>query len=79
MQEKAKMKRLNITIPEELYEELKPIPNKSRLIADALRNQLEKMRRMKLDKLLIEGYKGTQEEDKKLNEEWEEITLEGWK
>lgn len=72
------MNRLNITLPEELYEELKPIPNKSRFIADALRNQFNKIKRMKLDKLLIEGYKATKEEDKKLNEEWEEITLEKW-
>ncbi len=72
------MNRLNITLPEELYEELKPISNKSRFIADALRNQFKKIKRMKLDKLLIEGYKATKEEDKKLNAEWEEITLEKW-
>lgn len=73
------MKRLNITLPEDLYEELKPIPNKSRFITDALRDLLEKERKKKLDKILIEGYKATKEEDRKLNEEWEKITLEKWR
>ena len=72
------MKRLNTTLPEELYEELKPIQNKSRFIAEALRDQFKKIKKLELDKLLIEGYKATKEEDKKLNEEWEEITLEKW-
>ena len=72
------MKRLNITLPAELYEELKPIQNKSRFIAEALRDQFKKIKKLELDKLLIEGYKATKEEDKKLNEEWEEITLEKW-
>ncbi len=68
------MIRLNITLPEELYKELKPIPNKSRFIAETLRDRLERQKKEKLDKLLIEGYKATKEEDKKLNEEWENIT-----
>ena len=68
------MIRLNITLQEELYKELKPIPNKSRFIAETLRDRLERQKKEKLDKLLIEGYKATKEEDKKLNEEWENIT-----
>ena len=72
------MRRLNITLPEELTQDLKTIPNKSRFIADAVKEKLEKERKRRLNELLIEGYKATKEEDKKLNEEWEKITLEGW-
>jgi len=72
------MKRLNITIPEELDRALKTKHNKSRFIAEAIREKLERERKEKMDRLLIEGYKATKEEDKKLNKEWESITLEGW-
>ncbi|MCP2518968.1 hypothetical protein NLB96_00505 [Candidatus Aminicenantes bacterium AC-335-K20] len=72
------MKRLNITIPEELDRALKSKPNKSRFIAEAIREKLEREEKKKLDELLIEGYKATKEEDKRLNKEWENITLEEW-
>lgn len=72
------MKRLNITIPEELSQELETVSNKSRFVADALKEKLERERSKKLDDLLVEAYKSTKEDDKKLNEEWEKITLEGW-
>ena len=55
------MKRLNITLPEELKE------------------KLTRIKKEKMNKLLAEGYKATKEEDKKINEEWENISLEGWK
>jgi len=72
------MKRLNITLPEELCKELETVPNKSSLIAEALKEKMERERKKKLDELLIEGYKAAKAEDKKLNKEWEKITLEGW-
>lgn len=72
------MKRLNITLPEELYEELKPVPNKSRFISEAVKDRLEREKKEKLDKLLVQGYKATKDEDKKINKEWESITLEEW-
>lgn len=72
------MKRLNITLPEELYREIESIPNKSRLIAEALKEKLEREKKKRLVELLIEGYQATKEEERELNEEWEKITLEGW-
>ena len=72
------MKRLNITIADNLYQELESLPNKSRIISEALREKLERDRRKKLDTLLVEGYQAGRNEDKKLTEEWEKITLEGW-
>ncbi|MBA7473771.1 hypothetical protein ES707_09115 [subsurface metagenome] len=73
------MRRLNITLPEEINEQIKSLPNKSRFIAEALKEKLERIEREKLDRLLVEGYKATKEEDKRIDREWEKITLEGWK
>jgi metal-responsive CopG/Arc/MetJ family transcriptional regulator len=73
------MKRLNITIPEEIIEEIKDIPNKSAFISVAIKEKIERINKEKLDKLLIEGYKATCKEDREVNSEWEDITLEDWK
>ena len=73
------MKRLNITLPEKIAQEIQNIPNKSNFIAEAIKEKIEKINRKKLDQLLIEGYKATKGEDKEINQEWEKITLEGWK
>jgi len=73
------MKRLNITLPEEIAQEIKDIPNKSGFISEAVKEKLDRINKEKLDKLLIEGYKATRKEDKEINQEWEKITLEGWR
>lgn len=73
------MKRLNITLPEEIAQEINDIPNKSSFISEAVKEKLERINKEKLDKLLIEGYKATRKEDKESNQEWEKITLEGWR
>ncbi|GAG76809.1 unnamed protein product [marine sediment metagenome] len=73
------MKRLNITLPEEIAQEIKDIPNKSAFISEAVKEKLDRINKEKLDKLLIEGYKATRKEDKEINQEWEKITLEGWR
>ncbi|HCL90757.1 MAG TPA: hypothetical protein DHW70_05510 [Candidatus Atribacteria bacterium] len=73
------MKRLNITLPEEIAQKIKYIPNKSGFISEAVKEKLERIDKEKLDKLLIEGYKATRKEDKGINQEWEKITLEGWR
>ena len=73
------MKRLNITLPEGIAQEIKDIPNKSGFISEAVKEKLERINKEKLDKLLIEGYKATRKEDKEINQEWEKITLEGWR
>jgi len=72
------MKRLNITLPDDLGKELEALPNKSQFIALALREKLEKEKRQKIDRLLIEGYQATKAEDSALNEEWEKATLRDW-
>lgn len=72
------MKRLNITLPEEIVKELHNYKNISRFIAEALKERIDFLKREELDKLLIEDYKMGAEEGKKINEEWEAATLEGW-
>ena len=73
------LKRLNITLPEEIAQDIKYIPNKSGFIAVAIKEKLDRINKEKLDKLLIEGYKATRKEDKEINQEWEKITMEGWR
>ena len=73
------MKRLNITLPEEIAQEIKDIPNKSGFISEAVKEKLDRINKEKLDKLLIEGYKATRKEDKEINQDWEKITLEEWR
>lgn len=72
------MKRLNITLPEELERKLREVPNKSRFIAEALQEKMERMRKEKLDKLLVEGYRATQEEDRKISEAWKSASPDTW-
>lgn len=73
------MVRLNITLPDDLGKELKKVSNKSRFISQVLREKLEKERKQRLDKLLIEGYQHIREEDKILNKEWSIATLKEWR
>ncbi|OGW05041.1 MAG: hypothetical protein A2Z59_01315 [Nitrospinae bacterium RIFCSPLOWO2_02_39_17] len=72
------MKMLSISLSDEIERELENISNKDNFVVDAVKEKLKRERNKILDKLLIEGYKATNEEDKKLNKEWEEITLEKW-
>ena len=72
------MKRLNITVPEELAKELDKIPNKSKFISETLQKELKALKLKKLNSLLIESYKKANDEDHLINTEWENITLEGW-
>ncbi|MFH1454340.1 MAG: hypothetical protein ABIH00_10260 [Armatimonadota bacterium] len=50
----------------------------SRFIAEAVKEKIRQIKREEIDRLLIEGYTSTQEEDKEINAEWEAATLEGW-
>ncbi len=72
------MTRLNITIPDHLVEELSHISNKSKFIALAIEKELKEKKQRELDRLLIEGYQKTRDEDSSLDSEWEEATLESW-
>lgn len=72
------MKRLNITLPDDVAELLSGKPNKSRYIAEALRekNKLEKQERLRA--VLVEGYKSVREDARMVNDEWNDATIKSW-
>ena len=71
------MIRLNVTIPEDLVRELKPIKNKSRFIADALRERFASIRWKRLEAQMIEGYKASAKDDKKISLDWDSAVGDG--
>ena len=72
------MKRLNITLPEKVAEAVEVYHNKSKFIAEAIIEKIEKDKKEKLDMLLIEGYRNEYNYENKMNHDWEDATLEGW-
>ena len=72
------MKRLNITLPERVAEAIEVYHNKSKFIAEAINEKIQKDKKEKLDTLLVEGYRRECSADKKINKEWEDATLERW-
>ena len=72
------MKRLNITLPERVAEAIEVYQNKSKFIAEAINEKIQKDKKEKLDTLLAEGYRRECSADKKINKEWEDATLERW-
>ena len=72
------MARLNISLPNEIARKLASKHNKSRYIALALEEKLERERKEKIENLLLEGYKVTSKEDAKLQANWEKADLEQW-
>ena len=76
---KGPLSPLNITIPEEVAKKLAPIRNKSRFIAEAVKEKIQREKRRKLEKLMIEGYQNSAKEDKDINEVWQQVNSdEGW-
>jgi len=73
------MKRLNIILPDDVALALDGIPDKSRFIAQAIREKLKREGRKGLEVLLEEGYRATSREDHELDEEWKDVTLENWR
>ena len=72
------MTRLNITLPDEIAKKIADIHNKSRFIAEALKEKIERERKETIENLLWEGYKATSDEDAKLQANWERTGLEKW-
>lgn len=72
------MIRLNITLPEEIVRKLANKHNKSRFIAIALEEKLEREKKERIEHLLFEGYSATAKEDANIHADWEKVELEGW-
>jgi metal-responsive CopG/Arc/MetJ family transcriptional regulator len=73
--------RMNITLPKDLANELDAFASpreKSRFIAESLRDRLSRLRREKLEKDLEAGYRARAQEARSLAKEFENVDLEGW-
>jgi metal-responsive CopG/Arc/MetJ family transcriptional regulator len=73
--------RLNVTLPDDLARKLDEIvkpKEKSRFIAETLRQRIEKIQHEELQKALEEGYKARKEESHFIAKDFEAIDLEGW-
>lgn len=71
------MVRMNITMPEIVAKQMSRVPNKSRFIAEAVREKLERMKGSKLEQELIEGYQNVVREDQELNRDWDVTITDG--
>ena len=73
--------RLNITLPIEVAESLSRVtePRKrSRFIAAAIVERIERRQKEKLEKDLEEGYRATRQEALAISKEFKTVDLEGW-
>lgn len=73
------MKRLNITLPDEIAKKIANKHNKSRFIAEALKEKIERDKQKRIEHFLLEGYNATSKEDAELQADWEKAGIEGWK
>ncbi len=73
------MTRLNITLPDEIAQELATKRNKSSFIAEALSEKFEREKQKQMEQALFEGYNETSKEDAELQADWESTEIEGWK
>jgi hypothetical protein len=72
------MRRLNITLPDEVARALNRVANKSRFITEAVMEKMAEEDRRKLDADLSEGYLATRAEDARVDAEWETATTKDW-
>ncbi len=73
------MTRLNITLPDEIAKKIANKHNKSRFIAEALKEKIEREKQKRIENLLWKGYNAASKEDARLRADWEKSEIEGWK
>jgi hypothetical protein len=56
-----------------------PFSTRKEFLVKACRDYLQKVQKQRIDRHLAQACAEAQEEDLAMNEEWEPITLEGWK
>jgi len=73
--------RLNITLPKNLALSLNEVTGsreRSRFIAEAIKQRINQIQKEELDKILEEGYKATANENRIIIKAFEAVDLEGW-
>ncbi len=71
--------RLNITIPRDVFQDLEKLAGsrkRSRFIAEAVKEKIERHRKRELDTLLTEGYRACKQESIELSKEFESMDIE---
>ena len=68
------MVRMNITIPDDVSKELQRVKNKSRFIAQTLREKFINDRKNTLEKKLEEAYRKSAHEDSGLIKDWDTVS-----
>ncbi len=71
------MVRLNITVPDDVGKELRRIKNKSRFIAQTLREKFIHERKKHTEKILENAYKKSSKEDTIVAKEWDSTINDG--
>ena len=73
------MNSIEIYIPEELNNNILQFTNNKQLfIMQAIKDRINKMKKNKLEKQLVEGYKYSAKEDEQLIKDFTHIDLENW-
>ena len=73
--------KVNFTFPEEVVASLRAYVGprrRSAFVAEAVRAKLRQIEQEQLRAALVEGYVERRDEDRSVNSEWEQATLEGW-
>ena len=71
------MVRLNITLPDDLAKDLKKVNNKSKFIADTLRDRFKKDKKQSMLKQLKEAYQKSAQEDQVVVKDWDNTSGDG--
>ena len=71
------MVRLNITLPDDVGKHLEKVPNKSKFIAEAVREKFNYQQRETLNIELAEGYAKYGKETNQVEEDWKTTLLDG--
>lgn len=73
------MVKRTFALPRDLLEALDRCPNKSRVVREALRRELERIRREEIERGLLEAYGGARKGQAAQDDRpWDRATLESW-
>lgn len=70
--------RFNITLPKDIGTRLKASKNRSKVIAQSLRDTFAQQEQESLNTVLAEGYASRAKDDAALNHEFEHMTSDGF-
>jgi len=74
------METIQLQVPKEIAKLLNTFAvDRKSFILDAVREKLGKIKNENVDKLLVEGYKATSEEDLEITKDFEAADFENWR